>query len=124
MINTLNKAYLRAGVAVTSALLMLGTSTAFAGNDVSALESQIQSNVNALPKLVGYVAYLCGTGLGVAGIFKLKAHVDAPAQAPMKDGVIRLVAAGGLLALPSVLATMVNSTNSGGTLSSATLIGS
>ena len=31
--------------------------------------------------------WIGGAGLGVASIFKLKQHVDNPAQAPMKDHV-------------------------------------
>ncbi len=39
--------------------------------------------------MIQTVAYVGGIGLGVAGIFKLKSHVDNPGQTPMKDGLIR-----------------------------------
>ncbi len=64
--------------------------------------------------MIQTVAYVGGIGLGVAGIFKLKSHVDNPGQTPMKDGLIRLGAGGGLLALPYLTTAMMGSiTNAG-----------
>jgi intracellular multiplication protein IcmD len=67
----------------------------------------------ALPAMVQTVAYVGGIGFGVAGIFKLKAHVDQPSQVPMKDGLARLGSGGGLLALPYVTTAMMGSINNG-----------
>jgi len=67
-----------------------------------------------LPMMIETVAYIGGIGLGVTGIFKLKSHVDNPAQAPMKDGLVRLGAGGGLLALPYVTNAMMTSVSNGG----------
>lgn len=59
--------------------------------------------------LISTVCWLGGAGLGVAGIFKLKQHVDNPGQTPMKDGLVRLGAGGGLLAFPFIQAAMQGS---------------
>ncbi len=63
--------------------------------------------------MVQTVAYVGGIGLGVAGIFKLKQHVDNPGQTPMKDGLARLGTGGGLLALPYVTTAMMGSIDNG-----------
>lgn len=63
--------------------------------------------------LISTVCWLGGAGLGVAGIFKLKQHVDNPAQAPMKDALIRIAAGGGLLAFPFIQSAMQGSVANG-----------
>lgn len=81
--------------------MMAGADVAKA-NDVnfSNITENIGDSTSNLPNLISTVAYVGGIGLGVAGIFKLKQHVDQPGQHPMKDGLVRLGAGGGLLALP------------------------
>ncbi len=64
---------------------------------------------STLPNLITTTAYVGGIGLAVAGILKVKGHVDAPQQVPLKDGLVRLGAAGGMLALPLVLEAMAGS---------------
>ena len=63
--------------------------------------------------LISIVAYIGGTGLGVAGVFKLKQHVDNPGQVAMKDGLIRLGAGGGLLGLPFLTEAMTDAAGGG-----------
>jgi hypothetical protein len=77
----------------------------------------------SLPAMVQTVAYVGGIGFGVAGIFKLKQHVDNPGQTPMKDGLARLGSGGALLALPYVSMAMMGSINNGvaGSLSEANM---
>jgi hypothetical protein len=93
---------------------MLGTSSmaqatgggAGAGQGFSGATSNIQASTADLPGLISTVAYIGGAGLGVAGVLKMKQHVDNPGQTPLKDGLVRLGAGGGLLALPFVLESM------------------
>jgi len=63
--------------------------------------------------LISVVCWIGGAGFGVAGIFKLKNHVDNPAQTPMKDGLARLGCGGALLAFPFIQQAMQGSISNG-----------
>ena len=88
-----------------------------AGQAKAATFSDVATNIvtgsNSLPSLISTVSYIGGIGLGVAGVFKLKQHVDNPGQTPMKDGLVRLGAGGGLLALPFVTSAMQGTIGNG-----------
>ena len=87
-------------------------------NDFSTVSQNIVDSSSKLPNLISTVAYVGGVGLGVAGVFKLKQHVDNPGQTPMKDGLARLGAGGGLLALPFITQAMTETIGTGGTKAS------
>ena len=96
--------------ALTAGVLMSEGADAFAGPVIFAdISSNIIASSANLPAMIQTVAYVGGIGLGVAGIFKLKQHVDNPGQTPMKDGLVRLGAGGGLLALPYLTGAMQGS---------------
>ena len=99
-------AILTAGVLVSEAGSAFATGTT--GNNFSTVTDNITASAEKLPNLVSTVAYVGGVGLGVAGVFKLKQHVDNPGQVMMKDGLVRLGAGGGLLALPALTEAMTN----------------
>lgn len=100
--------------AALTAGILAGAGTAEAGNtNFSTISDNIVESSSSLPNLISTVAYLGGTGLGVAGVFKLKQHVDNPGQTPMKDGLVRLGAGGGLLALPFMTDAMTNTVSGG-----------
>ncbi len=63
--------------------------------------------------LISVVCWIGGAGLGVAGIFKLKMHVDNPGQSPMKDGLVRIGCGGALLAFPFIQQAMQGSISNG-----------
>jgi|SRR4051812_30575815 len=98
--------------ALTAGVLIGETSTAHATNFTNVTDNITTASSN-LPNLISTVAYVGGIGLGVAGIFKLKQHVDNPGQTPMKDGLIRLGAGGALLALPYITTAMMGNINGG-----------
>jgi hypothetical protein len=102
----------RLAAAMTAGILMseAGQAKAATFSDVA---TNIVTNSNTLPSLVSTVSYIGGIGLGVAGVFKLKQHVDNPGQTPMKDGLVRLGAGGGLLALPFVTSAMQGTIGAG-----------
>lgn len=107
---------LRMTAAVTAGVLVMDAGGAFAGgNTFSDISSNIVDSVATIPDLVATVAYLGGLGLSVAGILKLKGHVDSPGQVALKDGLVRLGAGGGLLALPIVLEAMQTTMDADGT---------
>lgn len=84
------------------------------GQNFSKVTDNIVTSSSKFPNLITTMAYIGGIGLGVAGVMKLKAHVDNPGNAPMKDGLVRLAAGGGLLALPMIVESMGNTIGVGG----------
>jgi hypothetical protein len=103
----------RLAAALTAGMMMSESANAFAA-DLGDVEVNIVHSASGLPSMISTVAYVGGIGLGVAGIFKLKNHVDNPAQHPMKDGLVRLGAGGGLLALPYLTQAMAGTISGGG----------
>jgi len=98
-----------AALATVGAFAVGGTDAAAQTVNFSNVSGNIVKSVKDTPNLISALVYMGGLGLGVTGLFKLKNHVDNPAQAPMKDGLIRLGAGGGLLATPYV-ANVIKST--------------
>ena len=101
--------------AMTAGALMSKTGAAFAAEDFSDMTDHIIESSSKFPNLISTVAYIGGLGLGVAGIFKLKQHVDNPGQHAMKDGLIRLAVGGGLLVLPYVTGAAMDTISNGDT---------
>src|ERR1700733_7434519 len=103
--------------ALTAGVLMGQGGDAFAGGGGNVTFADMSDNIvtasGGLPNLISTVAYVGGIGLGVAGIFKLKQHVDNPGQTPMKDGLVRLACGGGLLAFPFIQQAMQGSISNG-----------
>lgn len=104
--------------AALTAGMLAGSSDAFAaggGTNFQDVSNNIMASSQDFPNLISTVSYIGGIGLGVAGIFKLKEHVDNPGQAKMKDGLVRLGAGGGLLALPFITDAMTGTIGTGAT---------
>jgi len=100
--------------AVTAGMFVGQSGNAFANaTTFETLGNNVITSAGALPAMIQTVAYVGGIGFGVAGIFKLKQHVDNPGQTPMKDGLARLGSGGGLLALPYVSSAMMGSIDNG-----------
>jgi hypothetical protein len=108
--------YAKAGAGLTAAIMVLAPNSAHAENMVDVFGG-IKTNMQAFPTLISYGAYIGGCGLGMAGILKLREHVDAPQQVKMKDGLARCAAAGALVALPyminAFMGTMTNDSGGG-----------
>jgi hypothetical protein len=105
--------------------MMAASSDAFAAAGAVNAGAVANAGVNALTPyttLISVVGYVGGFGLAVAGIFKLKEHVDSPGQVKMKDGIIRLAAGGGLLALPWMASIMQGSIGATGAANAFTPI--
>lgn len=103
--------------ALTAGLMVSGSGFAQAAgaNNFKDMTSNINDSASQFPTLISTVSYVGGIGLGVAGIFKLKQHVENPGQTAMKDGLIRLGAGGGLLVLPYVTELMMGTIANGQT---------
>lgn len=95
---------------------MMGMSPdAYAGTAVTlrTMSQNIIAAAGSFQSLISTVCWIGGAGLGVAGIFKLKNHVDNPGQTAMKDGLIRIGAGGGLLAFPFIQNAMQGTISNG-----------
>jgi hypothetical protein len=99
-------------VAVVAAVSLVA-GPAFAAGQLSDSLVNTRDNLASLPVFINYASYIIGTALGVAGVSKLKAHVDNPGQTPIKDGLGRIGAAGLFISLPYLL-DMIRSTQSVG----------
>lgn len=96
--------------------MLAGQSTAAlasSADDLTQASKNVVQAVSGTVALISTLAYIAGAGLALAGIFKLKQHVDNPAQAPMKDALIRLACGGMFLALPFMMRVMQGSISDG-----------
>lgn len=110
MIKSANKFTLRMGAAFTLGMMGI-TDPAHAGGgggatNFDSIAGNIIDSIKGLPGLITGLSYLAGTLLGALGILKIKDHVENPSQTPLKEGAIRLLAGGGLFALPIVFEAM------------------
>lgn len=102
-----------AAFATTSALLM-GSSEAYA-NTFDKVSGNLITSSGRVPQLISIAGYLIGAVFIVAGVLKLRQHVDNPGNAPLKDGLIRLGAGAALVATPALFNILRDSTvGSGG----------
>jgi hypothetical protein len=103
--------------AATAGALAAQSGDAFAATaaDLTKASQNVVTAVSGTVALISTLAYIAGAGLALAGIFKLKQHVDNPAQAPMKDALIRLACGGMFLALPFMMKIMQGSISDGDT---------
>jgi hypothetical protein len=101
--------------AATAGALMADSIDARAAtnSDLTTAANNVVTAVSGTVALISTLAYIAGAGLALAGIFKLKQHVDNPAQAPMKDALIRLACGGMFLALPFIMRIMQGSISNG-----------
>lgn len=101
--------------------VMSGIEDAAAQQDFTTISDNIGDSISGLPGMLSGVSYMLGILLGVLGILKIKDHVENPSQTPLQHGAIRLMAGGGLFALPIVYEAMQTSIGSGATVSPASL---
>ncbi len=73
---------------------------------INGILSTIIESISLFPGLVSAVSYMLGLLAGIAGLLKLKDHVEEPNQTPLKEGVTRFIFGGALFALPSVYSAM------------------
>lgn len=105
MFKYINKKSLQVSSAAIIAM-MSGAEDALAQNDFTTISNNIGASISGLPGMISGVAYMLGILLGVLGILKIKDHVENPSQTPLQHGAIRLMAGGGLFALPMVYEAM------------------
>lgn len=80
---------------------------AFAESVAESINNVTMASANQVPVLINAIAFAGGAALGVSGALKLKAYTDNPGQEKISAGIGRLLAGGGLAALPMLLETAV-----------------
>ncbi|MCM2344029.1 MAG: hypothetical protein NDJ24_05655 [Alphaproteobacteria bacterium] len=90
------------------------TTTPAHANNFNSIAQNIVESIASLPSLLSALSYMFGILLGTLGIMKIKDHVENPGQTPLKDGAVRLLAGGALLALPIIFEAMFLTAGSDG----------
>lgn len=94
-------------IMILSVLFVVGSSSAaFAGGKLSDILINVVDSWSGVTNILSTVAWIAGSFLGVAGIFKFKDHVDNPSQTPLSAGVKRMIAGGMFFALPFMIRAM------------------
>ena len=96
------------------------------GGNFNSLLNSIVFSVSQIPALVSITGYLLALLLTVSALYKTRDHVDDPDRSPLKDAVIRYLAAGALFALPTIFQAMYTTINGSGlgTLGTLSLVAS
>lgn len=100
-------------VIVGSALA--GSATAAQAQGIADIANSITRQAQNLPDVITTVAYLGGAVLSFGGVLSVKQHVDSPQQKPLREGLVRLVAGGLLLAAPATFEALRETTGLTGT---------
>ncbi len=82
--------------------------------------SNILSSTSGFPILLSSLAYFLGLVIGIGGVFKIKEHIEDE-RTPLKEGVIRFIIAGALIASPVVIESIKMAVVGTGSLISALL---
>lgn len=109
--------YTQLGAAMTMGLMGVPYE-AFAATGGQATRDITTNLFNATgeaPRLIQAAAYLGGLGFAIAGLLKLKAHVDNPGQEKLGPALGRIATGGAFLALPAVLNAMIDNIGDGET---------
>jgi hypothetical protein len=75
------------------------------GADANAVLGNILNSTSGFPILISSLAYFLGLVIGLSALFKIKEHIEDE-RTPLREGVIRAIVAGALIALPVVLTSM------------------
>jgi hypothetical protein len=76
------------------------TNHASAQADLGSIVTETRTSLADIPQLISAVLYIGGAILAAGGILALKKHVDEPAQNPIRNGLVRLIAGALLLVAP------------------------
>jgi len=112
----LNKKINKLGV-YTSASLTVGMMSAGQADatSFSTITQNITGQIGGIPGFITALAYILGVLFAVLGLLKIKDHVENPSNAPLKDGMIRLVIGGALFVVPLMTEAMQNLLGTTGT---------
>lgn len=98
-----------AAMAVVAASVAGAADAEAANTSLRNVTGNIATATGGLPNMISMFAYIAGIAFAVLGIFKIKQHVDAPANVPLAQGMTRLAVGGGFLSLPFMTKVMQGS---------------
>lgn len=78
-----------------------------AATNVKNLTIQVANETRFIPQFINIICYCIGTFLVANSLFKLRAHVENPTQAPLKEGLIKMAVGVFLLALPFTMSMVL-----------------
>lgn len=85
------------------------------GENVNSVLDNIVSSTSLLPGLISALSYLIGVLLIVTGILKIKEYVDQGQSPALRAGIIRMLIAGTMFALPAIYQAMALTISGGET---------
>jgi intracellular multiplication protein IcmD len=103
-----------------ASMTMVSTLAHAAVNNLSAVISQVQGNIEPIANFLIIVSYIGGVAFALTGILQFKAHKDNPQQTPLSKPIIYIIVGALLLFLPVVLGTAGQSIFGGTDNSSST----
>lgn len=92
---------------IFAAMLIAFPVSAHANTFGGVMNQIVQDMAGPTSALLSAGAYIAGIVFGMIGVLRLKAHVDNPQQTPIKVPVLFLIAAGAMLALPTVASAVI-----------------
>ena len=107
--------------AFITVMALTGTANS-ADADFGGVVDRVKDNVSNVPVLISAISYIAALAMGVSGILKLREYMDKP-ETGLKGPIGRLLVAGLLAALPTLIRIMTSSTvggSSSGTLDMST----
>ena len=80
---------------------------------ISDMGNRLRDQIGSLTDLVGASAFIVGLVFGASGLMKFKQHSENPQGTPISHAMVRILVAGALISLPSILGTSVGTLFSG-----------
>ncbi len=93
--------------------IMGGYAAPFASDFNTVLRSIRDSFADA-PGFISAGTYMLGLMFSVTGLLKIKEHVERPEQTEMREGIIRLLCAGCMFAIPTIYEALYNAIGADG----------
>lgn len=97
------------GLLMSAAVAFAMPHLAFAQNDLNSSVSTVTTNLGNVPDIINACFYIGGAAFTGSGLLKLKAYSENPQQTALGHGVGRISVGAGLLALPYISQSVINS---------------
>ena len=116
MFNKFNRSLASVSAAYTVGII--ASQQAHAANNFNSIAGNLVTSIGSIPTLISAVSYLAAMLMMVLGVMKIKDHVENPTQTPIREGAIRIVAGGALMAIPILSEAALETIGSGGAATS------
>jgi len=92
---------------------------AAASGGIAGMGLQLQQQIGSLTALIGAASFIVGLVFGASGLMKFKQHSENPQGTPISHAMVRILVAGALISLPSILGTSIGTLFGGATNTTA-----